>query len=47
LQERAYQVVPYVPFGQWFLPVAVSPRLSGLLGMPGIVVPWNIEKAAR
>ncbi|WP_426954423.1 ABC transporter substrate-binding protein [Muricoccus radiodurans] len=44
LQESAYRVVPYVPSGQWFLPVAVSPRLSGMLGMPGIVVLWNIAK---
>jgi len=47
LQESAYRVVPYVPFGQWFLPVAYSPRLNGVLGMPGIIVMWNIEKAAR
>jgi peptide/nickel transport system substrate-binding protein len=46
LQESAYRVVPYLPFGQWFLPAAVSPRLSGVLGMPGIIVLWNIEKAA-
>jgi peptide/nickel transport system substrate-binding protein len=47
LHESAYRVVPYLPFGQWFLPVAYSPRLSGVLGMPGIIVMWNIEKAAR
>lgn len=47
LHESAYRVVPYLPFGQWFLPVAYSPRLSGVLGMPGIIIMWNIEKAAR
>lgn len=47
LHESAYRVVPYVPFGQWFLPVAYSPRLSGVLGMPGIIVMWNIQKAGR
>ena len=44
LQTSAYRVVPYVPFGQWSLPPALSPKLSGALGMPGIVVLWNIEK---
>jgi len=47
LHESAYRLVPYVPHGQWFLPAAVSPRLSGVLAMPGIIVPWNIQKAAR
>jgi peptide/nickel transport system substrate-binding protein len=47
LHESAYRVVPYVPFGQWFLPVALSPRLSGVLGMPGVIIMWNIEKRAR
>ena len=47
LQTSAYRLVPYVPFGQWFLPVAYSPRLSGVLSMPGIIVPWNIRKASN
>jgi len=48
IQVSAYQrVVPYVPFGQWFAPVAHSPRLSGVIGMPGTLVLWNIRKAAR
>jgi peptide/nickel transport system substrate-binding protein len=47
LHASAYRVLPYVPFGQWFLPVAHSPRLSGVQGMPGIIVLWNIQKAAR
>ncbi len=47
LQTSAYSLVPYVPFGQWYLPIAHSSRLSGVLAMPGIIVPWNIQKAAR
>lgn len=48
IQKSAYQnVVPYVPFGQWFAPVAHSPRLSGVIGMPGTMVLWNIAKAAK
>jgi peptide/nickel transport system substrate-binding protein len=47
IQESAYRLVPYVPIGQWFAPVAHSPRLSGVIGVPGTLVLWNIEKAAR
>jgi peptide/nickel transport system substrate-binding protein len=47
LHVSAYRLIPYVPHGQWYLPSAVSPRLSGVLAMPGIIVPWNIQKAAR
>lgn len=48
IQVSAYQrVVPYVPFGQWFAPVAHSPRLTGVIGMPGTMILWNIQKAAR
>ncbi len=47
VQESAYRIVPYVPFGQWFQPVAHSPRLQGLLTVPGVMAFWNIEKAVR
>jgi peptide/nickel transport system substrate-binding protein len=47
VQASAYRLVPYVPFGQWYLPSVVSPRISGVLAMPGIIVPWNIRKAAQ
>ena len=48
IQISAYEkVVPYVPFGQWFAPVAHSPRLSGVIGMPGTMILWNIAKAPR
>jgi peptide/nickel transport system substrate-binding protein len=48
IQISAYQkVVPYVPFGQWFAPVAHSPRLSGVIGMPGTMILWNIAKAPK
>lgn len=46
IQVMAYQdVVPYVPFGQWFVPIAYSPKLSGVIGMPGTMILWNIEKS--
>ena len=47
LHVSAYRVVPYVPYGQWYLPAAHTPRLSGVLSMPGIIMAWNIQKAAR
>jgi peptide/nickel transport system substrate-binding protein len=47
VQESAYQMVPYVPFGQWFQPVAHSPRLKGLLAVPGVMVFWNVEKVGK
>jgi peptide/nickel transport system substrate-binding protein len=47
LQTSAYRLVPYVPFGQWYLPSAVSPRVTGVLAMPGTIIAWNIRKSAR
>ena len=43
LQARAYEVVPYVNFGQWYQPVAFRDSLDGVLNSP---VPffWNISK---
>lgn len=42
IQVSAYErVVPCVPFGQWFAPVAHSPKLSGVIGMPGTMSLWN------
>jgi peptide/nickel transport system substrate-binding protein len=47
LHESAYRLVPYVPYGQWYLPSAITPRISDVLAMPGIIIAWNIRKAAR
>jgi peptide/nickel transport system substrate-binding protein len=44
VQENAYRFVPYVPFGQWFQPVAHSPKLKGLPVVPGAMVFWNTQK---
>ncbi|MGI9205059.1 MAG: ABC transporter substrate-binding protein [Woeseiaceae bacterium] len=44
IQTSAYDLVPYVPIGQWFAPVAYSPRISGVLAVPGSTVLWNIDK---
>lgn len=47
LHTSAYRLVPYVPYGQWYLPAAHTPRISGVLAMPGIIMAWNIQKTAR
>ncbi|MBU2924892.1 ABC transporter substrate-binding protein [Colwellia sp. 4_MG-2023] len=44
IQTSAYELVPYVPIGQWFAPVAYSPRITGMLEVPGSTVFWNIKK---
>ncbi len=44
VQQRAYSVVPYVPFGQWFAPVAYRDNLHGVIDAPVFPLSWNIEK---
>jgi len=43
IQRVAYDIVPYVNYGQWFLPTAYRSHLKGVIVSP---VPffWNIEK---
>lgn len=43
VQERAYAVGMYYPTGQFISPLAVSPKLKGILEAPAPVF-WNIEK---
>lgn len=43
LQARAYEVVPYIPIGQFKQPVAVRANLTGVTST-GATVFWNIEK---
>lgn len=43
IQKRAYEVVPYVNFGQFFQPMAYRSNLKGLINI-GIPVMWNVEK---
>ena len=38
LHDSAYRVVPFLPFDQWFLPVAYSPHPNSVLGMPGLIM---------
>ena len=43
-QSRFFEVLPYVPLGQFLLPLAYRSNLSGVLDGPGYPVMWNIEK---
>ena len=44
IQRRAYTSVPYVPFGQFFQPIAFRKNVKGVLAA-GQPVYWNIEKS--
>jgi peptide/nickel transport system substrate-binding protein len=44
VQESAYRFVPYVPFGQWFQPVAHAAKVKGLPIVPGAMAFWGVEK---
>jgi hypothetical protein len=38
------QLVPYVPLGMWYQPVAFSAKLRDLLPVPGAMIFWNAKK---
>jgi len=44
LQARFYEVVPYLPVGQFLAPIAYRNNLSGVLDTVRLVL-WNIEKS--
>lgn len=41
IQQLAFEEAPYVPYGQWFLPVAYRNHVKGVLRSP-IPVLWNV-----
>ena len=43
IQKRAYEMVPYVNFGQFYQPMAYRANLKGLINI-GIPVMWNVDK---
>jgi len=43
IQQRAFEVVPYVPTGQFFVKTAVRKNIKGYVSAPAIFM-WNIEK---
>ena len=43
LQLQAFEDVPYVPLGQYFIPTAYQANLTGML--QGSPVFWNIRRS--
>ena len=43
IQARAFEVVPYIPTGQWISPTAFRKNLKGVLTAPAFLM-WNVEK---
>ena len=44
IQQRAFEVVPYLPTGQWLPKTAYRKNLKGLLQAPAYLM-WSVEKA--
>ena len=44
LQERAFEVVPYVPTGQFVAKTALRKNIKGYNAAPAVFM-WNVEKA--
>jgi len=43
MQQRAFEVVPYVPTGQAFTKTALRKNIKGYVSAPAIFM-WNVEK---
>ena len=43
IQRRAFEVVPYIPTGQWTQMTAYRRNLKGVISAPAFLM-WNIEK---
>lgn len=44
IQKLAYENVAYLPFGQWFLPVAHRDSITGIIPSSVPYFMWNVEK---
>jgi len=44
LQQRAFEVVPYLPTGVWAPKTAYRKNLKGIIEAPAFLM-WNVEKA--
>ena len=44
IQAQAFQTVPFIPLGQYFLPYAYRTGLSGFVRAP-ITALWNVRRA--
>jgi peptide/nickel transport system substrate-binding protein len=43
IQTRAFEIVPYIPTGQWFPRTAFRKNVKGVLTAPAFLL-WNVEK---
>jgi peptide/nickel transport system substrate-binding protein len=43
IQERAFEVVPYIPTGQYINKTAYRKNIKGVMGAPAVFM-WNVEK---
>jgi peptide/nickel transport system substrate-binding protein len=43
LQQRAYEILPYIPTGQYRIPSAVRRNVKDVL-ISGLPVFWNLKK---
>jgi peptide/nickel transport system substrate-binding protein len=43
IQQRAFEVVPYVPTGQWTAMTAYHKNVKGIINAPAFLM-WNVEK---
>jgi peptide/nickel transport system substrate-binding protein len=43
IQARAFEIVPYIPTGQWFPKTAFRKNLKGVITAPAFLM-WNVEK---
>jgi peptide/nickel transport system substrate-binding protein len=43
IQQRAFEVVPYIPVGQWMPKTAYRKNVKGIIEAPAFLM-WNIEK---
>ncbi len=45
LQQRAFEVVPYIPTGQFVNKTAYRKNIKGIVESPALFLMWNVEKA--
>jgi peptide/nickel transport system substrate-binding protein len=43
IQQRAFEVVPYLPTGQWTAMTAYHKNVKGIINAPAFLM-WNVEK---
>ncbi|HVH82349.1 MAG TPA: ABC transporter substrate-binding protein, partial [Stellaceae bacterium] len=43
IQARAFEIVPYIPTGQWFPKTAFRKNIKGVITAPAFLM-WNVEK---